>query len=408
MCPAAGYYQEENTAKICVRFFDYDGTLLKKEFVESGANATPPTPPTHDYLSFYGWNQSYINITRPRDIGAVYDTTDGNTHLFITVNQVTGLEPTLRLRKVDASEMTITWGDGSSETFSTTGNITKPHIYATDGDYHIIIESAGVYTFGQGSISTYIFYNYQNILTKILVGDNVTNIGLYGFFYCYSLEQISFSKNITQLYDYAFHSCYRLKAIIIPANVSQIGQYCFQLNVRVSVISLSDAISLINSYAFRDCRPVRSIQIPENVTEIKTYAFYNLYNLSEIGIHGPVTTIGASAFYGCSNLSEFPLLAELTTISGSALAACYRLEKFQLPEGVTSIPSDFIGNAWNLSEFVITRTTSVVTLAHVSAFSNINKLCKIFVPDDLVASYQAAANWVTYANYIYPLSTRPS
>jgi hypothetical protein len=34
-------------------------------------------------------------------------------------------------------------------------------------------------------------------------------------------------------------------------------------------------------------------------------------------------------------------------------------------------------------------------------------ITKIYVPDASVAAYKAATNWVSYANYIYPLSTRP-
>lgn len=60
-----------------VQFFDPFGVLLKVEYVNEGENATPPTPPTLDLLTFNHWNHPGTNITRDENIGAIYDTTDG-------------------------------------------------------------------------------------------------------------------------------------------------------------------------------------------------------------------------------------------------------------------------------------------------------------------------------------------
>jgi hypothetical protein len=37
-------------------------------------------------------------------------------------------------------------------------------------------------------------------------------------------------------------------------------------------------------------------------------------------------------------------------------------------------------------------------------FPSIKKFGKIYVPDASVAAYKAATNWVSYADYIYPVS----
>lgn len=56
-----------------VRFFNYDGTVLKKQIVTKGDNATPPSPPDRPGYHFVKWDKSYKNITSDRDITAVYE-----------------------------------------------------------------------------------------------------------------------------------------------------------------------------------------------------------------------------------------------------------------------------------------------------------------------------------------------
>ena len=67
-----------------VKFFDYDGTLLKEEKVKYGQSATPPTglyiEPTIEFkYEFLGWNEIYTNITSDIDIHAVYSV---SLHVF--------------------------------------------------------------------------------------------------------------------------------------------------------------------------------------------------------------------------------------------------------------------------------------------------------------------------------------
>jgi hypothetical protein len=73
-----------------VIFLDYDGTVLKEENVSPGANATPPTPPTHANLTFQEWNNNTTNIQTDILIGATYAVNDSRYHFFIELNEATG------------------------------------------------------------------------------------------------------------------------------------------------------------------------------------------------------------------------------------------------------------------------------------------------------------------------------
>ena len=55
-----------------VTFVDYDGTELKKETVEHGAQATAPADPTREHYVFTGWDTSFSDITTNVTIRATY------------------------------------------------------------------------------------------------------------------------------------------------------------------------------------------------------------------------------------------------------------------------------------------------------------------------------------------------
>lgn len=61
------------TPKWTVTFIDIDGTVLKKEEVNDGGDATPPTINAKKGYKFLGWNNWYVNVTSDRTIQAVYE-----------------------------------------------------------------------------------------------------------------------------------------------------------------------------------------------------------------------------------------------------------------------------------------------------------------------------------------------
>ena len=69
-------YTAKYTAKpniFTVTFFDWDGTVLKKEEVKKGESATPPADPTREGYKFVGWDGNYTNVQRNEAVFAVYE-----------------------------------------------------------------------------------------------------------------------------------------------------------------------------------------------------------------------------------------------------------------------------------------------------------------------------------------------
>ena len=66
-----------------VTFVDWDGTTLKTEMVDHGADATAPTNPTRTGFTFIGWSTNFSNITGNTTVTAQYQI---NTYTVTFVN----------------------------------------------------------------------------------------------------------------------------------------------------------------------------------------------------------------------------------------------------------------------------------------------------------------------------------
>ena len=363
--------EDIGTGDYLVRYIDYDGTILKEKRVDSGGSVTPPTAPNHTDigLTFDEWTATSTNVTSNLNIRAVYYTTDGKTMLGLRSTVVTGKDAVLYLNKSDGSTLTVDWGDGgANSTFTNTGNFnTGTHTYSTYGDYQVkmwISSGSGTYGFGNGSDATTVVggstQTQRNMLLYAYIGDGVTSIGNNAFRACFSLTNTVIPNGVTSIVADAFRACFSLRSVVIPNSVESIG-----------------------AEAFNSCFFLRSIVIPNSVTSIVAGAFYNCYSLTNIIIPNGVTSIGVTAF-----------------------RACYSLTNIVIPNGVTSIGANAFYNYYSLTTYVFERTAGITAIGGTGTFTGINTSTKIYVPDDLVDDYKIAANWSTYANYIYPISDK--
>lgn len=327
------------TGQHLVTFYDFDGKVLKRQRVATGGDATAPATPTHQFLTFAEWNNPYTNVQSDIDTGAIYNTTDGKTYLFITLTAVTGLAPTLYFSKSSTSLMTIDWGDGTTSTSTNSGNQNINHVYASAGDYVITVDNSygGTWQIGHGTSTTAILAdgNYSKALTMVYFGNNLSNLVIGSIGYNYkSLRYISTGNYFSNFGNAGLIACL-YEALILPKTCLSADSNA-QSNSSLRVI-----------------------------------------------VHG----------YG-------------NTTTFKSLYACSALRKIIFPSTITSISANCFANCFYMNYYIFLSPTPP-TLANVNAFTGINTICKIYVPDASVDAYKAATNWVTYANYIYPLSQKP-
>ena len=220
-----------------VNFYDYDGTLVASYTMsEAQALSALPDGPTHDGLTFQGWNYTLEKVkafTRPMNVGAMYITDDGKTRLHIRIAAEGRMNVPLYISQTVANGVTIDWGDGSAtETLAGTGNVNTTHTYASIGDYIITLDPVDGCTlgFGNGSSSYCVLGSmdsnnsvYCNMLQDVQVGVGVTSISAYAFKGCYSLASITIPDGVTSIGDSAFSNCSSLASITIPDGVTTIN-----------------------------------------------------------------------------------------------------------------------------------------------------------------------------------------
>lgn len=405
-----------------VRVIDYDGSILKQEYLNEGSTFILPEPPSnHSRLIFQEWS-SPVNIENNTIIvgnsdiiiGATYATASGLSEFDITLNKATGLSVTVNMDGVK------NWGDGTSDAQTT-------HTYAEYGDYMITCYGSTMTTssssglFGQSTstpngfctairLSTNITdigngsFTCIDNLANITIPNSVTNMASVCLGACSKLNSLTIPKSITDIPYLMCGSSHNLASVVIPNSVKNIGSMAFTSCHALSNVTIPHGVTIIDKEAFCNCVNLTNVVIPESMVSIGVSAFYGCDNLARVVIPNSVVNIDNNAFYRCYNLTELTLSNTITTIKSATFQQCYRLSNIILSDNITSIEESAFASCDSILCYDFTKHTTIPTLSSKSAFSGINVACKIYVPDDLYDEWITATNWATYANHIYKAS----
>jgi len=388
-----------------VDFIDYDGTLLYSySTADFLALSAMPSQPTHTGLTNQGWNwtlveaQTYVTKYKDLVIGATYKSTDHKTHIFIDLAEPMAagtLKFSMRFTTTVKGGVTIAWGDGTSEATTANANATGTytHEYATLGKYEIVLTvTSGVLklnTTGSGQSMFYYgfeanpWYMYSSrAVIGVILGDDVELLGgVFGG--CYNLEYLVFSEscflgagNNNSLFD---GTC-RLKGVVFPRSTD------------------CDRTNLINKSGHQK---LRWLSFPATLTKMNTaitlYALEKLTLPSMVGTTSPVIA-------GC-NMRALVFDGTYTTIPQYGFASSdhpnYLIKEVWIPATVTTVTQRAFQWTSGL-EKVHAQATTPPTLGGTNAFNLLNPNAKILVPysadHSVLAAYQAATNWSTFAS----------
>jgi len=428
--PAGVLSIAENAFQNCTSLVEYTFEPLEPPSITSTTflNMNPnciiyvPDASVTAYKTATNWLQFEYNI---RPIG------EKQTQAYITITNKSGYDVTLYFNKSDSSTLNVDWGDGNIDIYTNTGDFnTGAHTYRDIGNYIIklwISDGIGTYTFGNGTNSTRFVggddYLQNLMLTKLVIGNNVTTIGDNAFFGHYNLSSVSIPHGVTSIGDYAFQACLGITDILLPASLTTIGSMAFN-NTRISHVDIPSSVTTINGAfssssvksviipgsittlggsIFSGCDLLEEAHIANGITSIPFYMFAECTSLKKIVIPYGVTSIGNHAFLACRALESVEIPDTVTVINVNAFQLCTALTKVTIPKNVTHINNFAFDGCTAIIEYMVYRPTPPSIGANT--FRGINTNCKIYVPDDSVDAYKAATNWITLADHIYPMSS---
>ena len=359
--------------------------------------------------------------------------TVSNHSVSVTPTATVGTAGYLAAGSTNGTAVTVS----ASELVSGNKEITANGTNIDVADYSTVSVAVPTQSGGMSEADLKNFIERSGSFTDIDWPSGLTTIGNYVFATCTYFAPSSLPSGLTSIGNHAFEGCQFLSLTSLPSGVTSIGEYAFYQCFPLTLTSLPSGLTRISQYAFYGCRNIELTSLPSGVTNIGNYAFYNCSKLALTSLPSGLTSIGGYAFSGCTGITTIECSGTLTTLTayswngasghemnltsasfpnaalatnigtvfGNATAAnaCKLLEFCDIGS-TTGIAANAFANCYALETLVLRKTASVCTLANVSAFSGTpmrgynNKTGTVYVPSDLISSYQTATNWSTLYN----------
>lgn len=233
-------------------------------------------------------------------------------------------------------------------------------------------------------IGSFAFFGCTN-LPSVTIPNSVTNIGYKAFYECTALKSVTINSNaivsknytysssikhifglqvkkyaigndVTSIGEYAFYYCDSFTSVTIGNNVTSIGLCAFQKCSSLASVTIPNSVTSIGEYAFSSCSSLQSVNIPNSVTSIGKAAFYYCESLQSVNISNSVTSIGENVFSGCWALASVTIPNSVTSIGNGAFSNCSALTSVTIPNSVTSIGNDAFYKCYSLADIYFDGT----------------------------------------------------
>lgn len=229
----------------------------------------------------------------------------------------------------------------------------------TTGDCTWELEGTVLTVSGNGPMGNY--YNTLTLtvgstpwgtsLTKVIIEEGVTTVGMAAFANCKELKEVSLPKSLTSIEKFGFFRCKNLPAITLPKNLALIGANAFYEDAKLASIIIPDSVIEIGNDAFEDCKLIKNITIPHTVTNIGSDAFLTnwFYDSSSAKLY--VHEDSAGHLYALENPNSYVLTKH--TYETHRCTVCNHVEPgFEVFSGSTG------DCTWSLDNVNLTLTIS--------------------------------------------------
>lgn len=215
-------------------------------------------------------------------------------------------------------------------------------------------------------------------------------------------DSVLSDRGITSVREYAFCLDAQLQQVSMP-NLTTIAEGAFQGCVNLTTFNF-EKVATIDDYAFRNCPMLGSaLELPAVKFGLTSGRYAFQYCTAITSVSAPVTNlIPHSCFMRCASLESisFP---QAGTLNDWCFSYCSALKEATLPAVKTFTRYVFANSA--LEKLVLPGGT--VAKIAADTFQNTpiaSGTGYVYVPDDLLESYKAAAHWSSIADKLKPLS----
>ena len=289
--------------------------------------------------------------------------------------------------------------------------------YISDGTLYVV--GKGEYTTPSSDAD---WYDQKSSFWKIVVKENITNIGSYAFADCDNVTEVTLNNNGYIDY-YAFKDCSALIRVNVGSgvtefkggnyniddacsfsgcsklaivNVTDLAKFCSvegakyltgsgygmtgEKTLRINGIGLSSTIELVIPEGVKEIKPytlhfsnVTKIKFPSTLTEIAPYNFIGYTYLTEVTIPSTVSNVGIYAFCGCTALQTVTL-NNTGIVYWGAFKNCSALTRVNIG-GITGFKTaGYPNTGWHDYPFLGCSNLSTVNTTDLAAFCKIEKL----------------------------------
>ena len=330
----------EGKKKHIVRVIDYDGKILKEEFLYEGQTFKMPNVPTHERMTFNYWEGDepivdgyVIAQDYPIIFGAIYTVNSGKSEFDIEVPN-DNYSFTLNM---DGEK---DWGDGTIDSLTS-------HTYATAGSYMILCDGQNITGVISPVVTEARFGNLQNVSSSdypVFSGSDLYNNVLTAVSVNDGLEYISSGGFV--------NGCMKIKGLVYPKTLTS-SQYIISMGCAncVGLKTLVIPSEILHFNGVNGCPNLEYIVIPKGTCGIYNNTFQRDYNLKDVHIPEGLYKIGDSCFRYCYAVEEIEFPKSLRLFGEYVCGSCYSLKKviFNKNEQLTSIPGNTFENCGALS-----------------------------------------------------------
>ena len=190
-------------------------------------------------------------------------------------------------------------------------------------------------------------------LTSVQIGDDVSVISPSAFEDCLHLRTVSFGGCVKTIGEWAFGNCESIASLSLNEGLRSIGSYAFSHCTSLTSVTLPTTLNDIGIFAFSDCEALTSISIPDEISSIADGLFCNCSALVVVNLPAALESIGERAFYNCDSMSIFSIPSQLKSIGSYAFYHCGRLANAVIPERITVLGDWVFGHCTSLKTLVI-------------------------------------------------------